>query len=99
MAWKKGLLGIVMAGMIGFPVVKQAYISWNLEEGAMKAKTIANSTYVSGATLPMIKNVDLDGNGKYESIDLYKENGIIYYQEKYKDESGKYVLGEKKMWK
>jgi len=86
---------------VGFDKWYYNHIESKLEPYAINC---GNRSNLAGGTtwkmnLPWLKNVDLDGNGKLESIILYVNNGKKIYQEIRKTENGGLVLNEPKQWK
>jgi hypothetical protein len=75
-------------------------IGRNLEPNAILCHPFNNLRPPVGINLPIVRNMDLDRNGKYESALFYKDSqGKTVYQEIIKNEDDKLVFREPKFYK
>jgi len=100
----KMLIGVtvltVVAGVNGFIYGRNHHISNNLEPEVITCTAIANLRGIMVKNLPLIRNKDLDENGKYESALFYKiSDGRIVYQEITRNDVGSLVFSESKFYK
>ncbi len=82
----------VVAAAIGGTFAYPHYISRNLDEGAVEASAQSNLGWNKGWLLPKLTNKDIDGDGKYESIIVYKIGGKRVFQEVTVGRDGKLKL-------
>ncbi len=75
-------------------------IGRNLEPNAILCNSFNNLRPILNGNMPIVRNMDLDGNGKYESALFYKDSqGKTIYHEIIKNEEGKLVFRETKFYK
>ncbi len=75
------------------------HIGRNLEPNAILCNSCTNLRPIVGMNLPLFKNKDLDGNGKYESALFYKNSqGRTVYQEITKNEDDRLIISEPKFY-
>jgi hypothetical protein len=92
------IAALVGSYAIGFGICRNNFVS-RLEPDAIYCGYRNNVIGFPdwGINLPKLKNKDVDGNGRYESILLYKDStGRKMYQEVTKTEQGGLRLGEPK---
>ncbi len=97
------LYGVVVLSSLGFltyNILHARNIKRNLEPQAIYCGFKSNVTWTFKSSLPLSKNVDLDGNGKYEAVFIYmdqEENKV--YQEIIRRRDGTFIFGEPKLYK
>lgn len=95
---KVGAYLISVAGAISFFPLRQSYIGSRLEKDAILCSTTDNILIINGINQPLLRNKDLDNDGKYESAVFYKQNGKIIYQE-VKRKDGKLIFEEPRIFR
>ena len=95
-------LAVGTIGLCTGLIIHSEHMRKNLEPNAIYCGLNNNTVGFPdwGINNPKMKNTDIDGNGKYESILLYKnKEGKKVYQEIRKKENGELVFSKQRPYK